>query len=346
MKNRIFYIPLMLIVALMAGCTKDEIKLSFELPAEVNGAYQVVYYAATAEMETYRETAVDITSGKGEIVLPEKVPTLVFLLQPSQREPITVIYAKRGEKFEIKGDGTDVDAWTIRGNDVTEALTAWRRENLELLKRNERKKLNAAVSEYVKKNPNSDAAAIILTLFYDRSDDEAQFLKLYDSLDRSVRENAELRRALATAALVTGNDMAPKAKLPARIVLTGQDGYADTLSQKKGETMLLIFRSGNEAPGHALDLDSLKRILGRKKNAVAAELYANYDSLAWTRAVKRDTIPGLRRLWLPLGLSDSLAMQAGVRRLPYFIVTDGGRKEVYRGGDAAQAWTKFDSISK
>lgn len=333
-----------MLAILLASCVKNEVTLSFTLPKDVNTPCRIVYYASGRNAGMLRETVVEIAQGKGEITLPQQYPGLIFLFSPSGRQPSVVIYAKRGEKFKISGQNANMAQWSVEGNKVSEELAAWRKENETALSSGsaDAGQLNKAVADYVKKHPESSASAIILYLYFQRKDHEKEFAGLYNSLGATLVHDPRLEVALSVGDLLGGIPEAPH--LPRRIVLTGLDGFADTvsLSAGKGNT-LLVFRKAGNASDTDVETDSLKALLSRKKRGVVAELHSEPDSMAWRRVLRRDTIEGMKRLWLPLGLADSVAIKMGVRRLPFYIVIDSKGKETYRGDDWNAAARKFEN---
>lgn len=331
-----------LILILMAACTRNEVRLDFELTADVNEPCRLLYYASGKNGGTIRETVAEIHGGKGEIVLPTVYPSLIYLFSPSRKAPAIIMYASRGDKMVIRGGSGNVDDWEVAGNRVTEALSSWRKENATLIRDRDLnpQKLNEAVASYVKEHPDSPAAAIILYFYFLRRGHEREFYDLQSKLAKSVTSDEELMGALSMGDLISSLPDSPK--LPERLVLTGESGYADTLPLSKGPATLLLFRASS---GDFIPADTLKALLRKSRTKKVAEIYMDMDSLGWRRSFRNDTVNGLARLWMPLGLADTMAIKMGVRRMPYYIVVDSKGKEAYRGDDWETAIGKFDSLS-
>lgn len=334
----------LLAVFLLTGCARNEVKLSFELPQDVNTPCRILYYASGKNVGMVRETVVEITGGKGEIILPMHYPTVIYLFSPSQKVPAALIYGRHGDKFKITGSDANIGEWAIAGNRETEELSDWRIANAALIRSrgSDAVKLNRAVAEYVKAHPGSPAAAIILYYYFTRRDHEKEFYELLGTLDRKVTDDEMLITAISMPDLITG--LPDTTAIPRRIVLTGDSGYADTLSPSKISGGLMLLFRGQGAEGIAND--SLKKALIKRGGKTMAELYMEPDSLSWRRYLRKDTLDGLRRLWMPLGMADSLAIGMGVRRVPYYIVTGPGGKEIYRGDDWQEALRKFENLKE
>lgn len=335
------FLPLLLLL-LLAACTKNEVKLTFELPPDVNMPCRIIYYASGRNVGVIRETVAEISGGKGEITLPMSYPAVIYLFSPSQKMPEAVVYASRGDKFRITGKNANVAEWDISGTATAEALSAWRIKNAPLIKARDRdpERLNKAVAEFVEANPGSEAAAVILYCYYMRLGFEKEFYALKAKLGSNVTSDEKLMTALSMPDLITG--LPEGRKVPGRIILTGDSGYADTLVIAKGAGALLMFRGANDS---GVSNDSVKALLERNRRRTMAEIYTDIDSLNWRRYLRKDTIKGLPRLWMPMGLADSIALEMGVRRLPCYIVIGPQGKELYHGDDWEAAKKKFDSLS-
>lgn len=327
---------------LMGACTKNEVKLRFQLPKDVNEPCRILYYASGKNAGMIRETVVQINAGKGEAVLPMRYPSVIYLFSPSQRIPSALVYAERGDLFTVTGKNGNVSEWNVSGNKVTETLSAWRLENQSLIKSKEREteKLNKAVADFVKGNSADPAAAIILYYYFVRRNHEKEFFRLQASLAPEVRGDEELLTALSMPDLITS--LPDVAGIPREIVLVGDSGYADTVRLNKNGGTFLMFLS---SPDGNIPVDTLKSLLERRKKGTLAEIYMDIDSMSWRRYLRKDTIKGLKRLWMPMGLADSIALEAGVRRAPYYIVIDSEGKDVYRGDDWKEAAGKFRKLT-
>lgn len=328
---------------LLGACTKNEVKITFQLPAEINSPCRIVYYASGKNVGMIRETAAEITGGKGELVLPLRYPAVIYLFSSSRKTPSALVYAERGQHLKVTGSNSNVEEWKINGNPTTDLLTEWRLSNSKILRQRDADtgKVNKAVEEFVKANPDSPAAAIILYHYFVRNNHEKEFFSLQKKLGRKILDNQELMSALSMPDLMTNLPDSPS--LPRQIVLTGEDGFADTLDLGKGKGMLLMFRNGDSSQ-NLVSGDSIKALAAKRKDRILAELFVDTDSLGWRRHLRKDTVPDMKRLWLPLGTADTLAIKMGIRKLPYFLVINPKGKETYRGTDWDEAVKKFESL--
>lgn len=336
------WFPLLLLI-LLSGCVKNEVTLTFELTGGVNMPCRILYYASVKNRGMIRETVVDIRGGKGEIKLPERYPSLVYLFAPSQQTPAAILYIRRGDKIKITGSGDDIAEWKISGNKISEQLSDWRRKNSDLLKKNKTAEINKAVKEYVEKNPDSPASAILLYVYYSRKGNEREFARLIDGLSKKVKEDEELMNALSVGDLMTG--LPDRFSIPRELILMGEEGYADTLLTGNGHGTLLLFADNDNFRSGNFRSSDVRMLANENSPKLVAEIFAEADSVAWRRHLRSDSLPDGKRLWMPLGLVDANAIGMGVRRLPYFIVLDGEGRETYRGDNWQDASEKFKELS-
>lgn len=328
---------------LCLSCAKHEIKLSFELDKGVTVPCRILFYEQGKNSGEFKETVAEIRGGKGNFKIPAYRPTVIFLYAPSAALPSSVIYAEPGDHIKITGSGEDISQWKIAGNETTETLAEWHARNAETLHKNEPQAISDAVASFVESDPKSAAAAILLYLYFDRRNNEARFLELESMLDRDILNGEDFSSALSAADRFSG--LSASDKLPARVVKISDSGFADTLRLEDAPASLLIFRTGSNSLGETtLSYDSIADLIGRNPKKQTAEFYVETDSLAWRRQIAKDTVEGLRRFWLPLGLTDETSLSLGLSRVPYLIVADSLQKVRYRGSDWKQALSVFESL--
>lgn len=322
------------LLASLTACTRKEVRLEFDLDPQVSTPCRVIYFEEGRQGGVLRENVADVRNGKGRFRIPAYYPTLMFLYSTSGTTPAQVIYANPGDDIKITGAGTDFSKWSVEGNATCRLLSEWHAENAPLLLRRDKGNIDKAVAKFVEAHPDSKAAAILLYLYFDRRNSLAQFVKLEKKLNKDVTGDKDLMRALALADYIAGGASTPS--YPAVIIKTGESGYADTVRLDKGKGKLMIFRSSSNA-SNVLPIDSIRGFMSRNKQVEVVEFFYEADSTTWRRKIAADTLPGLRRLWLPLGPTDSVAMAMGVTRIPYIIALDTLRHELYRGDSWSQA---------
>lgn len=328
---------------LLLSCTKNEVKVTFALPADDNTPCRIIYYISDKQGGVMREAVAEITAGKGEIILPERFPALFYIYGHSQKQTPVVFYAAKGAKIAVSGESQNVEEWDVKGNETTDSLSAWRLRNLKILREGDAAGINREVEKYVVAHRNSEAAAIILYVYYNRREDYRGFFTLRSKLAPEVLKDEMLADALSMADLMAD---APEArKTFPDLILADEEGYADTISFGKGKKVMMMFRASLE-DAREVKNDSIINLAERMKDHILAEVYMETDSLSWQRHVRNDTLQGVKRLWMPLGPADEAAAMMGVTRSPYYIVVDSLGHETYRGDDWEKAARQFEKKDK
>lgn len=332
---------LLFVLIALGGCVKNEVKVDFQLPKNVNDAYKMIYYASDPAKGWFVETVAAVQQGKVQMICATRNPTIVFIME-SGSVPRAAFYAERGDKIKITGDSSDPFSWQISGNKLTEEWSQWRLDSRSSLASGDPKKINKAVSDYVKKNPDKPLSTLLLLIYYDRRADEATFHKLWKLLEGKALEPKWMQ-------LVSRSDLLKDApvftdKLNSIILHTYGNGV-DTLMLGKKPMLLYFWREGdaerNEGIGILKDLakefpDSAARVI--------ADVCFDPDSIAWQSAVRRDSLVKVVRGWNFRGETDSVMMRAGVGRTPWFIVFDSKGKEKYAGDDPHDADSIFRKV--
>lgn len=332
-------LPLLLaaILCLLAtSCRKARFSLVLELPASVHETYSLMYYASEPGGGKIIETALTLTAGTAQMECATVTPTLVYVFQGGY-EPATFFYAERGDKIKITGDNASPATWNADGNSINEALSRWRRDNRDVLSARNPQQVNAAVDRYVRENPASGTAALLLFTYYDRAADPAGFDRLYKLLKDDAAEPvwAEIT---GRADLLTGYTPTPARidNLPVRILRNG----CDTL-RPAGRRMLLYF-GAPKTENRQADLLSIREAIrqrGDSANLTVAVISMEPDSISWAYQAPRDSLKGAVQAWLPLSFSSPDAIKLGISSIPTAIVADNGRI-IYRGSDIPAAVKK------
>lgn len=339
-----------LLVAVMAylstSCTKNEFYLEFSLPAAVNEAYTVVYYASDPKKGWIIDGVVAVQSGKAELKCITRNPTLVYILDKHGRVG-AVAYAERGDRINISGDNSDPLTWKLSGNKITDALSEWRLSNRQAISdvnSGNPRKVNKAVTDYVSKNEDNPVSTLLLLLYYDRGADEAGFMKTWKLL-KGKASDGKWSDLVARADMLEGASIPDD--LPGKIVLNTIATGCDTIVP--GRVPTLFYFSAAGLPGYREDIKVISRLsreFSDSSKRVIANVSFEADSSARWHSWRGDSLTAAVQGWVPLGLSDVLIRDLGVRKVPSFIIIDRKGKAVYRGDDSRKADEVMRSLLK
>lgn len=333
---------------LSAGCVKNEFKIDFEFPKDHIGNYLLTYYAWDSRGGRWVEHTVSIQEGKSTADCITRLPTLVYISDASSPSNSMIIYAERGDKIKVVGEGRDMSTWIVKGDKISECWSEWR--NGAYPKKHDKKAFEKSIEEYVKKNPSDQLSTILLLTEWNRRENPEGFVKLWNSIDKKARDPQIVEMCgapdllgvefttQADGKLMYGKD--PGIKV---LALRSRDNGLDTLRFDKSNGSILYFYSENNSARRetADSLKALCKAYPDSSKRVIADIYMDSDSMTWTSFIRRDSLKGGVHAWQPRGLAEEDMVKMGVARLPWFIVKDKNGKETYSGDDLKEAVKGF-----
>lgn len=332
---------IILVTVLLTSCGKKEFRVKADFPQTTSSIVTLTYYAADKRIGWISEVPLSVTNGKGEVLCSAIRPSVVWVSTTNSvpTGPQMWFWAERGDEIVLSGDNKDPLMWDVSGNEINEKWTKWRKENSETLLRRNAKSLNAVVAKYVQANTDDEFSALLLLTVFMRGDDEAQYVKLWNSLSDDAR-SAQIISAVGRADQPTGAnaDTAP------RVVDFKLHCKGDTIINFKTrdyDAITLYFELGDEDMHHR-DIDSIRSLLKSKGDLPrfkVIDVSFLRDSITWKNVMEYDSLrsEALVRAWSPGGRMHSSVMPFSVPASPWFVVLDNKGVQRYRGPEAAEA---------
>lgn len=351
--KKILCIYVLMLLCILPGCVKNEFNITFEFPKEHIGNYIVAYYAWDARKGTWLEKTASVQNGAAVIECVTKRPTLVYVRDASSGANQIAIYAERGDKIVVTGDNADMTTWTIKGNSTSERWSDWRKELAR--KKGDTGAHDKAIGEYVKANPGDRLSVILLLTEWDRRKDPDGFIRLWNTLDKKVRD-AELIEMCASPDMtgmyfITESDgslVPAREKKAVKAIFRSRDNGVDTLRFDKAEASFLFFYSENDSKRKET-VDSIKALMKQYPDSakrIISDISVDTDSLAWVNSIRRDSLEGMIRAWMPGGIADPDMVRLGVTRVPWYVVKGKGGSVSYEGDDLGKAVEAFRKAMK
>lgn len=319
------------VVSLLAvACGKDKFFI-IECTIEGAGSQAVIatYYAAGGLKREF-VAAVD---GKAVVRGESAVPTLVIVTM-SDGSPIAMLVAQDGDKIAFT-TGID-DPLSIRYTDANEAsgqIGQWIADNADALRRADAAAINDAVAAFVTKNPGKIASTALLTGYFQSEGYESQADSLFSIIDIKARpvEVVQGFNTVLSAQLSAG----ATAEMPV-ITLYDESDSTITVNPIRRSATLLCFLSDSPAGRDSVAM-CLRSLMERyPKRLMAVEISCAPDSASWRHSIGSDTV-AWSRTWLPASVASPEVVSLSVPRIPYFIVADSTRSQIYRGTSVANA---------
>ncbi len=327
----------------LSSCLKNEVDVEVKLSSSITDAYRLRYYASDQTKGWYVDGAIPVDKGVGNTKVYTKSPTIVTIMHGSN-EMEAGFYAERGDKIVISGNNADPYSWRIKGNKITEAWSDWRIENKSILQEKDAEKINKAVKAYVAKHNDNPLSTILLLLYYNRSINDDEFRKLWDTLEGDAASPA-LIKLIGRSDILESKpiDIEPVKTL----IVKTRDTGVDTLLIGKSPLLLMFTR--NSDSGHNDDMLALRRVREIDKDStkfMMGELSFDLDSVSWANRLPLDSLSGVLRGWIPRGETDSVVGRLGVERTPFIIIFDKKGKVLYRGSDVPKGLGEYEKLLK
>lgn len=314
----------------LSACTKNEFTVNVFPDSERPVSAELVYYASDARQGWVVTQDLPVGMGSEKLSLMTRNPTVVFV--SSGGRTVSCFYAERGDKLTLRSRR---GFWTAEGNDVSDRLAAWMRENQQLIEADAGSALNAAVAKYVRAHPADIASAIMLYAFYNPQADPDGF----SSLIKTLREKAagdDLRRALGRIA----EPQAPNAMPALRLRALG-DTVLEVNPRQARATIYLFWSDPGRHARAALDL---RHKLKGNDGVKVADINMQADTLNWRQTMRQDSTLSWTCLWAPGAEQNASLSQLGLPGADCLIVADGRARILYRGNDPATAADKALSL--
>lgn len=332
-----------IIILCSGGCIKNEFSIRFEFPKDFIGNYIVTYYAWDSHKGTWLEHTASVQEGKAEVPCVTRRPTLVYLRDASSSTSSIILYAERGDDLVITGDSSDMNAWTVTGNKISEQWSKWRNATAG-------KDTEKSIEDFVSKNPNNELSTIMMLTEWNRDDNPDGFVKVWNSIDKGARQQEIIEMCGAPdfpgiefTVTADGNLSRAKDSKISNLEIRSKSNGLDTLKLAKAKVAMLYFYENNNSD-HRVAIDSIKALTKEYKDStqrIIANISVQTDSMIWVATLRRDTLKGVVQGWMPHGIADKKMVRLGIGRIPWVIVTGKNAQSLYSGNDINKATAAF-----
>jgi len=276
---------------------------------------------------TLRRVSSPASNGQFSIKASAKEPSLATLTL-SDGTPIATLVVENGVKIKVTADLADPTGITVEGNDPSEKIAAWIKDNAQVIKQSDAAAINASIAEFIAEN-SGDISATALLVTHFRTEG---YEHMADSLFTSISTDAR------PAALVQNFNAVLASKLSATTTsdieaLTLYE-YGDSLvsyNPRAYQTSLLCFLSADRRLRDSVipELKNMAEQFNDKQFRII-EISTTPDSATWKSSVKNDSATW-NRIWAPGSVSAPGIRKLGIERVPYFIVASSDGAQIYRG---------------
>lgn len=325
--RQIYYMAAAAVALIASACSEpDRFTVECHIDGIGPGQVEMIYYNGAVERVMAHAVDDEVTFHGSSVE-----PAIVRVVAADGRELFTAV-ARNGDKIKVSMNlDTPLEAES-KGNEVTEELSGFVRENAALLASGNRDSINSLIASHVSQRPDRMASAVILMTMYDFSESAEKgdsLLALLSTDARSVSMGRNFTMLLADkAALASSKIIRPIT------VYTGRDTLLNFVPHRSSYNILAIL--SGEKP------DTLRRLMRRlraeypESRLEIFEISVDPDSALWRDRIAADSARW-NQGWLMGGTANPSIRNLYVSRLPLFIVADSAGRQLYRGPSAEKA---------
>ncbi len=315
-------------LAFVAGACGEPDRFTVECHIDGLGSGQVemIYYNGAVERVMAHGVDDEVTFHGSSVE-----PAIVRVVAADGRELFTVI-ARNGDKIKVKMNLDTPGEAECKGNEATEELSAFVRENSAIFASADRDSINSLIARHVSSRPDRMASAVILMTMYDFSvsvEEGDSLLALLSPEARAVSMGRNFSMLLADKA-----ELASSKIIRPITVFTGRDTLLNFVPHRSSYGILAIM-TGEKS-------DTLRRLLRRlraeypERRLEIFEISVDPDSALWRSRIATDSAHW-KQGWLMGGTANPSIRNLAISRLPLFIAVDSAGRQLYRGPVAEQA---------
>lgn len=337
-----------LMLMLLTACGNDG---TFRIDGYIEnfgtGNLRVVYYVDGA-VQSVNAPAVD-----GKFAMTGRIdkPVLARIYTGSGVIAGRLI-ARPGETIEATFNISEPSEMSVNGNDESERLAKFLKENSALLNGNDVDAINRAIDKYVRENTSRLSAGVLMADFYRFNGYERQANELIGLLDDKVISVVSLNGTAQMLQPLTVS--ADSLRLESMRLYCRGDSLQLIDPRKTARTLLMITDASSRRS------DSVKAAISvlardvRRGSLLIADISCDSDTASWLASLKSASAPAkdstalnhrqFPRLWspAPFNILSGEAIPAGCQ--PWFVVADSTGTVHYCGPSVTAARDAVVSI--
>lgn len=313
--------------AVVAACgSDDEFVIECEIEGLGTGQVEMVYYDGAVSKVTAHgvDDKVTLRGRSAE-------PAIVTAFTIDRRELFTVV-SRNGDEIEVKMKLDDPLQAEIKGNEPSEQLAAFNRENAATLAGGSREAINELVASTVRKNPDRLSTTAILMTRFDFSDAPGRGDSLLTLISPEARSLTMTRNF--TLLLAARNSFNKSNIVRPITVYIGRDSLVNFVPHRQSYGLIYV-GEGRKTDSLRTTLRALRKDFPARRLEIL-EVSVASDSAQWRRDIAADTARW-HQGWVTGGVANTAVRNLGVSRVPLFIAVDSAGRQVYRGSSVAKA---------
>ena len=340
MKSKLIIVVLAAVA--LCSCVKNEFKITGNIEGAGTQNLRFLYYFSDNGQGYIKEDAVPVVKDRFEYTGICCNPSVIWIFRPD-RTLLNVLYVERGDEMEIEGAINKPYGWKVKGNELQVKLSAWQRDNENLLMSGDAQTASKAVVRYVEENPEEKLSALLLLTFYADNDNGITMKKLWDGLPDKVRD-ADLLNAVSGQQKYVA-DVVEKQKIRPMHFCSLGDTMAVVNPLKSTISVLYFWREPKGLhPEYLTMLKHLSKKYSENKKFKIVDINFSPDTAIWHANIEKDSIDRWERMWAAGGEMNKSVCQLHIPYSPCFVVVDSIGNQLYRGADTLKVKETIEDV--
>ena len=329
MKSYLYTIFMALASLTFAACGSDNFSIEGQLTDAGTQNLRFVYLSG----EKIHSQWIPSVGGAFSMQGNSKELTVVYIYS-SKMKFLTHIAIKNGETVKLHGTIADNYGITAEGGEINTEWNAFIRNHSEAFTKNDQKRTDKAIEDFVKANPGNIVSTLLLTCDYAGKD----FAKLIETVDASAKPEQ-----ITTLYANDLQNLTEKEIQIAPFSLYDDNDSLMTFDIKKNACNVLYFWFDSKDKRHAEYVKKIKTI--DDKSVKVSDIYLNYDTTDWRTTLKKDST-NWKHYRTFAGAADKSIDNLNVKGANFIIVADSTGKQLYRGQSADEALSAIKNLKR
>lgn len=310
------------LAVLLCACAKQpEFKIDIRL-ANLNTPPTIVFVGDNG-LATVNSVATD--NNTFTAVGESELYTLVSIVDDGKL--IAQLVARNGEDISVDGDALSPGTINVKGNQINEDWTAFRKNNGHLY--SDPTQRDKIIEDYIEKNPKNPLCNALLIADYTHLDNTAHVNTLVDK----IQPEARLQNILNTYQQIAHEAIEKPASIQS-MRLRRLGGTFENYDPDRVKPLLVIV--WEKAMADRANIAAMIKAAQQRSDFNVIDILASPDSIGWHNMA----IAGgadWPHFWAPAGTADQAIEYLNIQALPTYIATDNRANVTYFGTDFDQA---------
>ncbi|MBQ7941264.1 MAG: DUF4369 domain-containing protein [Muribaculaceae bacterium] len=317
----------------LMGCSSESFKLEGNFPDAGEQTFRAVY-VNEAGVQTIKALVEE-----GRFTMEGVAPNYTVLYLYGKNDKfIAKVAVKNGDNIKMRGTIKHSNLIEVKGSDVNEDWSDFRRENHLLYEEGKEHLLDKKIEEYIEHDGSRMAGLLLLLCDYSHLDDTKKVHELLNKIDEKARPASVLKAYTEMNAMMVAKNE-PRKRFNSMMFYNENDSLEAFVPVRSYISILYFWGIDDARKDIVTELDSLYAKYDNKKQLQIVDVVLDSDTLKWKRALRRENTEWTH-LWAVGGIMNKAVVDLQIKSTPEFFVLDSIGQPIYRG-DSIEAVSKL-----